>query len=559
MASQTHQAHDASPPASPSAPELALVRLHLAIALGGTAILVLVFGGLVAVFLPPGLQAAMTDAVRHAPSWLLIAAGVPTGAALALVAQMIRQVLEPAEELARSRHEYSNLYQTERTNALVDSLTGLGNHRAFQEALDRLLEQSRQAAQPLALALIDLDDFKLVNDSAGHSVGDELLAEFGRLLTTVGRRGDQAFRVGGDEFAIVLPRTDAGSAEAVVRRLLAVTTEARPDGGFAKPFSFSAGVAATPEHGHDRDLLYAHADAALYEVKRHGRTGVIVFDSTQRLRVIDGADLARRSAAVAELVLASALRPVYQPVVDLATGQVVGFEGLVRPLRDSGFDGPGDLFDVAERSGRTFDLDQACIEVVAKGACNLAPDQFLAINISPRSLEAPEFSAAGLARLLARHGIASERVLLEVTEREAIEQLDRLRATLAACQKLGMRVAADDVGAGNAGLRLLASIHFDIVKIDLSLVQAGSRRSNAVAVVRSLTHLAAQWGSVVVAEGIEDVQQLQMIQDIGIGKGQGYLLGRPKTDPTLRHVDLAGLLIADRSPSFVSRLSAAAG
>ena len=151
-------------------------------------------------------------------------AGAGAAAAVTLVTIMVRQVLAPAEDLARSRSEFSELYNAERTNALVDSLTGLGNHRAFQESLDRLLEQCHQTGVPLALILIDLDDFKLVNDSAGHSVGDELLAEFGQILTSVLRRGDQAFRVGGDEFALILPRTDSGNAEAVARRLLATTT-----------------------------------------------------------------------------------------------------------------------------------------------------------------------------------------------------------------------------------------------------------------------------------------------------------------------------------------------
>ena len=534
-----------------TAPELVLVRVRLILALGGTAILSLLVGGLLVTFVTPGLQGLMIEAVRNAPPWLLMSAGAGAAAAVTLVTIMVRQVLRPAEDLARSRSEFSELYHAERTNALVDSLTGLGNHRAFQESLDRLLEQCHMTGVPLALVLIDLDDFKLVNDSAGHSVGDELLAEFGQILISVLRRGDQAFRVGGDEFALILPRTDSSNAEVVARRLLITTTDTRPDSRFPKPFSFSAGLSSAPEHGHDRDQLYARADAALYEVKRHGRTGVSVFDSTHHIPVLDGADLARRSAAVAELVLTSALRPVYQPVVDLATGRVVGFEGLVRPLPHSGFDGPAELFEVAERAGRTYDLDQACIDVVAAGARGLAPDQFLSINISPRSLEAPEFSAAGLARLMARHGLAPDRVILELTEREAVEQLDRLRSTLAACQRLGMKVAADDVGAGNAGLRLLTQVHFDIVKIDLSLVQAGSRASSSFAVLRSLADLAAQWGAMVVAEGIENARQLKMVRDIGIGEGQGYLLGRPESDPSPRTVDLERLLEADRSPTNV--------
>ena len=527
------------------APELDAVRFRLILLLGATALLSGLAGSVI-VTVVPSLQPLLLAALGRVPIPLYALLGAIVAGAIGLLSGLARRVVDPSEALARSRGELHELYATERTNALEDSLTGLGNHRAFQEEFDRQLSQALRYGTPLALMLIDLDDFKQVNDSAGHSVGDQLLAEVGRLVLGVVRRADRAFRVGGDEFALLLPHTDAPSAEIVARRLLAAAVGQRSGGRFDKPFSFSAGIASAPEHATNRLELYAHADAALYDAKRHGRTTVRLFDPSRQRPILDAATLASHSAAVAEVVRGSALRPVYQPIVDLASGRVIGFEGLVRPLPDSGFPDPGTLFSTAEATGRTFELDHTSIETLAAGASDVAPWQTLSLNLSPRTLETPEFSPAGLARLLVRHGLTPERVILELTERESLENVERLRSMLAGCRGLGFRIAADDVGAGNAGLRLLSAVHFDIVKLDLSLVQAGSRHDSSLAVLRSLAELAARWGSIAVAEGIETAAQLRMVREIGIAEGQGYLLGRPSDHPTSRQVDLEALLKPDR-------------
>ncbi len=465
--------------------------------------------------------------------------------ALALTLWMARQVLRPAEELESSRRYLGEMYALAASRALEDSLTGLANHRAFQEEFDRELEQSSRYRVPIALLVLDLDDFKIINDSAGHAVGDELLVEMGRILRGVIRRADRAFRVGGDEFAVLMPHTDADTAEIVGRRLLASCVEPGRKSAFPRPFSFSAGISAAPKFGSTRSELYAQADAALYAAKRSGRTTVEIYDPGVARPMLDPAKIAELSAAVARIVAAGALRPVYQPIVEIATGRVIGFEGLVRPEPGYGFDNPGTLFVVAEASGRTADLDRACLEAVVRGAVTkLAPDQRISLNISPRSLAAPEFGAGFLLGLLRHHGIAPQRVTIELTERESVEDVERLRNVLRSLQAVGIGIAADDVGAGNAGLRLLSQIPFDIVKIDLSLVQAGAQRDAALAVLRSLTDLAARWGAMAVAEGVETSAQLRIVRDLGIGAAQGYLLGRPVESPSARFVDVEALLAA---------------
>jgi EAL domain-containing protein (putative c-di-GMP-specific phosphodiesterase class I) len=156
-----------------------------------------------------------------------------------------------------------------------------------------------------------------------------------------------------------------------------------------------------------------------------------------------------------------------------------------------------------------------------------------------------EFSIQGLLRIIVRHGLDPRRIVLELTEREAVEDIERLRRAVEDCRVAGIRVAADDVGSGNAGLRLLSQLRFDIVKIDLSLVQGGTRQDQSLEVVRTLSDLADRWGALVVAEGIETAEQLQVVRSLGIGAGQGYLLGRPSEQPPTDSINLDALGIAD--------------
>ena len=221
------------------------------------------------------------------------------------------------------------------------------------------------------------------------------------------------------------------------------------------------------------------------------------------------------------------LLPVYQPVVEIATGRIIGYEALVRPTPESGFANAGELFAAAETSGRQAELDQACLEVVIAGAAKLPRDASLSLNVSPRTLESAEFSISGLIQLLGRYGIPPTRAIIELTERESVDDLDRLRRNVASCRAAGLRIAADDVGSGNAGLRLLSQMQFDIVKIDLSLVQGNPQQSTSLAVIGSLQELAQKWGAWVIAEGVETPEQLELIRNLGITAAQGYLLARP--------------------------------
>jgi len=483
-------------------------------------------------------RAAIGPATSPESAQILGAMVALTLVLVALTVWMARQVLRPAEQLERARSETYRMYEIARADSLRDALTGLGNHRAFQEELDRELEWYQRYRVPVALLLIDLDDLKLVNDSEGHAAGDELLRTMGRSVTEIARFADRAFRVGGDEFAILMPHTDAEGAMQIAHRLLERALQPTAPGGRTIPFS--GGISACPQYATTRTQLYAQADAALYWCKRHGRASVDVFHPL-RDRAATQEATNELSAQIAKVVNERLVRPVYQPIVDLTTGRVLGFEGLSRPSPESGFADPGRMFTAAETVGRTVELDLACLHAVIAGARQMPVDQMLTINISPRTIEAPHFSTEALLAILTRYGVDPQRVVVELTEREKIEDSNRLQAALTALQRTGLRIAADDVGAGNAGLRLLSQFRFDIVKIDLSLVQEGAERDSSRAVLRSLRDLAARWGASVIAEGLETAAQLRMVRELNMGAGQGYLLARPMPEPLLQSIDLEPL------------------
>ncbi len=523
-----------------AADSLRLVRLRLYLTLAAAAILPMAIGSPLIRILTSGADGLQPVNV--------VALAVLGAVLLILIRWMTRQILRPAAELGASRAELRLAYEEVREFALVDGLTGLGNHRAFQEEFKSLVDQARRYRHDLSLVLIDLDEFKQVNDSQGHGVGDTVLAEVGRLLRQQIRLADRAFRIGGDEFAILLPHTGSDGAAQLARRILAAGLEVRPAAAYARPISFSAGVATCPSHATTHEQLRLYADSAMYRGKRSGRTVVTIVDPALDSEQVDEQKRAALSSAVAHVVAERALLPVFQPLVHLETGRIIGFEGLIRTTPDSPFTNPGALFAAAEIGGRVVDLDIACLAIVLEGARAIPAPLLVALNISPRTLEAPEFGAARLVHRLERAGLPPDRVILEITERDVIHDLPRVLAALDGCRAAGIRIAADDVGAGNAGLRLLSQFRFDVVKIDLSLVQAGTGQETVRSVLGSLVDLAGRWGALVVAEGVETPAQLGLARDLAIGAAQGYLLGRPGTHVSIDRVDIEALLRPSDDP-----------
>ena len=432
--------------------------------------------------------------------------------------------------LARSRADLTVRYEAALADALADPLTGLGNHRAFQEELDRQVDGAQRYGAPVALVLIDLDDFKSINDTKGHAFGDQALAQFGALVKRGLRKVDRSFRVGGDEFAILLPQTDGEAAKIVIRRLLATALQpaaAQPDRpGQPVLLGRHLGAPRAPPPGGPSCTARpmppctppSGPDAPKW--------------SSSTARSPPTADPNGLGAAVAEVVARAWLRPVYQPIMELKPRRAAG-RGGADPARSRRRRSPTptSLFAAAAASGHLLSLELACVETIVAGAAGLARGQFLSINLSPATLEAPEFSTAALLNILARHSFPPERLVIELTEQQPVTDIEKIRLKLETCRAAGMRVAADDVGSGNAGLRLLAELSFDIIKVDLTLVQRSASSAASSAVVESVVALAGRTGAMVVAEGIEHPEQLEQLDQLGITVGQGFLLGRPGSLP----------------------------
>lgn len=453
-----------------------------------------------------------------------------------------RRIRRDLGVVGRDFGELREAYDRARLDSLLDGLTGLGNHRAFQEELDSRIAQARDDGQMLALVMIDVDDLKTINDEKGHAAGDDLLRSVAQIMRANLRRGDGAYRTGGDEFALLLPACDAESAEVIANHLLASALSGHH--GRTGAFSVTIGISAFPGPSADRHQIIHHADAALYAGKRHGRTNVQRFDPARHGIAEDSRSLGQLEAAVVRVATEDLLTAVYQPIYSLTTGRIVGFEGLVRPAPESGFSNPTSLFVAAEATRRTVELDVVCARAVLAGAGALGEERYLSINLSPRTLESDAFSVQEILALARRHGVPPSQLVVELTERESVDDLRQLQQAISTLRRNEVRVAIDDVGAGNAGLRLLSEVEYDILKIDLSLVRASATHGASEAVLRALGTLARNRGHRIVAEGIETADHLESVLELRYDAGQGYLFGR--AEPTLDRpaIDLFELLSA---------------
>jgi diguanylate cyclase (GGDEF)-like protein len=488
------------------------------------------------VALPPGTLPPSSGPIAIGAA---IVVATVFGIVLIVLARRVRRQVAKAEG---AYNELREAYDRARLDSLLDALTGLGNHRAFQEELDARIAKARDEGSNLALLMVDVDDLKKINDQRGHAAGDELLRSVAQMLRANLKRGDTAYRTGGDEFALLIPNCDADSAEIIGNHLLAAALSGNH--GRSGAFSVTIGISAFPNPSADRHQVIHHADAALYAGKRHGRTNVQRFDPTRHGVADDSRTLSQLEAAVTRVASQDLLQAVYQPIYSLTTGQIIGFEGLVRPSADSGFATPTSLFVAAEATRRTVELDIVCARAVLAGAEGLGEDRYLSINLSPRTLESDAFSPLEILALARRHGVSPKQLVIELTEREAVDDLTRLQQAIATLRRHDVRVAIDDVGAGNAGLRLLSEVDFDILKIDLSLVRASATHEASEAVLRALGQFARNRGHRIVAEGIETADHLESVLELRYDAGQGYLFGR--AEPTLNRptIDLFALLSA---------------
>ncbi len=424
-------------------------------------------------------------------------------------------LVERFATMAALSYEAARQREHLRAQAATDGLTGLLNHRGSQERLRREIDAAAAAGRPLSVVVLDLDHFKRINDTQGHAEGDRALAAAASKLRSVTREGDAVGRLGGEEFVLVLPGVAADAALDAAERARAALNDVVVG---RTRLESSAGVATFPEDAREAADLLARADAALYAAKHAGRR------QTRRYAV----NLAARPSRAderneVEALLrrgAAAIRPVFQPVLELATGRVCGYEALARmdahPVRR-----PDQWFAQAHRCGLGAELEALALRA-ALAVDDRPIGTFLALNVSPTGLLAPPVQDALPDDLT--------NVVIELTEHELFAAEETLEARLAELRGRGARVALDDAGAGYAGLQQLIRVAPDILKVDRSLVHGAHADPSRYALLEALVSFAGTTGAAVCGEGVEDLADLAALADLDATYAQGYALGRP-ADP----------------------------
>jgi diguanylate cyclase (GGDEF)-like protein len=438
---------------------------------------------------------------------------------------VIARLGDALRQLGDSFRERESLMALLQHQALYDALTSLPNRNLFNERLAADFA-SQGPGRVLAVLLVDLDDFKAINDSYGHETGDALLAAVGQRLRSAIREGDTAARLGGDEFVIALPNCpDPLVPVRVGERVLAFLGKPYDIGGHRLIVRASVGVAIAGREDRTADDLVRNADVAMYLAKSRGKGRLEVFEPSMQVSAMTQLQL-RADLAVA--IAAGDLRLHYQPIVELESGRTIGFEALVRWLRDGRLVPPVEFIPLAESSGLIGPLtdwvvSEACRTVAPWGRLGDRP--WVSVNLSSSQLLRQDI-VTRLERTLADTGLPAERLVLEITESSLLD-IDVARPAIERLSRAGIRLAIDDFGTGYSALSYLARLPIDIVKIDRSFVMALEHAGPEEAIASAIIALAKRLGLTTIGEGIETAAQLAQLSALGCNLGQGYLLGRP--------------------------------
>jgi len=410
-----------------------------------------------------------------------------------------------------------------RALARHDPLTGLPNRRFFAEKLDEYLRGANDT-QRLAVLMLDLDGFKTVNDRYGHAAGDKALSEFARRVAILLRAGSVLARIGGDEFAIIMPKiASLDDPTNLARRIAAAVAEPFVIDNSTTFFGVGVGIAIAPDDGIEPDELVRRADRALYRAKGAGPSSVRFFEPEMDTHVERRIQIERefRSALASNTIV-----PHYQPLVSLDGNRIIGFEALARWNNEGlGYVPPDVFIPIAEETGLINVLgDQlfrrACLDAKAW------PENFiLAFNISPIQLRDATIGLRILS-ILGQTGFSPRRLEIEITESALVQNVAVVQSVIDDLRRAGVRIALDDFGTGYATLTQLLSFHLDKIKIDRSFVSHLDKSEENLVIVRAILGLAKGLGLTTTAEGVEDATQLACLKANGCAEGQGYLFSK---------------------------------
>jgi diguanylate cyclase (GGDEF)-like protein/PAS domain S-box-containing protein len=413
--------------------------------------------------------------------------------------------------------------------AVHDPLTGLPNRLLFLDRLEVALSRLERRRGSVAVLFLDLDRFKVVNDSLGHEAGDQVILEVARRLTGVLRTSDTLSRFGGDEFTILCESMIESEAASVAERIADAVTGGFEVNGQEVFLSASIGIAVARDHNARPDALLRDADAAMYQAKERGKSRYALFEGGMRLRATERLRIEgelRRAVEQDELVLH------YQPEVSLQTGAIVGVEALVRwehPQRGLVF--PGDFIPIAEESGLSVPIGEWVLAEASRQSQLWVGEWVglqVAVNISPRQLADRDVCDA-VGRALEQGGLEAENLCLEITESALMDDAEAGMATLRRLKEMGVQLAIDDFGVGFSSLSQIRRLPpVDVLKIDRSFVSGLGREREDSAIVAAVIGIAHSLGLTALGEGIETAEQAEELIRLGCDLGQGYYFARPQ-------------------------------
>ena len=447
-----------------------------------------------------------------------------------------------------------------RALAQTDPLTGLRNRRGFTEAVQRDLAACSSSGKAIAVLMVDLDNFKQINDLHGHTAGDRVLIGCARRIEAIVPQGSTIARIGGDEFAcaIEIDSDDEMEIEAVAAQIVRQIANTAPGLPARSEITASVGITRSDIDGgesfDDAERLMEMADQAMYHAKRKGRNGYFWFEQEMADQMRHRTKL---EAGIREGIERGEFVPYYEQQIDLATGKLCGFEMLARwNSPEFGLVEPATFIPIAEDIGRIGDLSESLIAIALADAAQWHSSLSLAVNISPLQLRDGWF-AQRLLKLLAQHRFPPQRLEIEITESCLHHDIEQVHALLTGLKNQGIRISLDDFGTGYSTLAQLRALPFDRIKIDKSLVMNMDSQADDEAIIRTIKSLGENLGMPVTAEGVHNDAVLAGLRAMGEITGQGYHYGKPVPSDavlkTLAERDLLAETGADRIEAVARR------
>jgi diguanylate cyclase (GGDEF)-like protein len=469
----------------------------------------------------PKVSVGLTEAAamvgvrkRIISTWVIVAFVIPVLGSLGLTSFALRRFSKVEEYLRRL--------------ARVDVLTGLPNRRSFHGLLRTAVDRSKRKGESLALLFVDIDNFKYVNDSFGHGMGDALLKHVGRVLTDVVRDGDVVCRLGGDEFTVLVGKVaDAGAALQLGNRILERLRQVAKIEQVDLRTKASIGIALMPENARTEEDLMRFADTAMYRAKTEGKDHCVIYDESMAAQAMAKAQTIQQLESG---IVAGELFLVYQPKFELSSGKLVGHEALVRwnhPVR--GLVHPGEFIPLAEESGLILELGNWVLDRALRQMQEWHQQGHgwhrVAVNVSALQMNHDDFVDRVEAALV-RYGVPGACLQLEITESNLAVEVERVKTMVRSLRKLGLLVAVDDFGTGYSSLAALQQFDLDMLKVDRSFVSLLHTKQGE-AVCRAIITLGHALGMTVIGEGVETSEQASTLARLGCDQVQGFYFAMP--------------------------------